>query len=136
MPRERAFPGAPFALTARFEAAVPTGDEEWFAGDQAPVWMPSVAGDYRRGPWFGGLELGARLRKTTDLAGARLGSQGFIALGLGLDLMPREKLSAMLEAFALPAFTSQTTLHRDPVSQEVSASSSSRKPAKIGRAHV
>ncbi len=127
VPRDRAFPGSHYALTARFEASIPTGDQEWFAGAQTPVWVPTIVGDYRRGGWFAGLELGARLRKTTDLAGARVGSQGFAALGLGRDILPQEKLSAMVEAFALPVFTSQTTLHRDAATQDVAALSSSSK---------
>jgi OOP family OmpA-OmpF porin len=127
IPRPRVFPGSHYALTARFDAAMPTGEQEWFAGDRAAVWMPSVAADYRRGPWFAGLELGARLRQTTDLAGARIGSQGFASLGVGVDIIPRELLSATLEAFALPSFVSQTRLHRDPLTQELATESSDRK---------
>lgn len=127
LPRPRAFPGSHYALTARFEAAMPTGEEQWFAGDRAPVWMPSIAADYRRGPWFAGLELGARLRQTTDLAGARIGSQGFASLGIGMDILPHELLSATVEAFALPSLVKQTSLHRDPGTQEIVTESSSRK---------
>ncbi len=127
IPRPRVFPGTHYALTTRFEAAVPTGEQQWFAGDRAPVWMPSVAADYRRGPWFAGVELGARLRQTTDLAGARIGSQGFASLGVGLDLLPQELLSATVEAFALPSLVGQTRLYRDPITQELASESSNRK---------
>ncbi len=127
LPRARAFPGSPYALTARFEAAMPTGDERWFAGDRAPVWMPSVAADVRHGRWFAGLELGARLRQTTDLGGARIGSQAFGSLGLGMDILPAERLSASVEAFALPSLVKQTTLQRDPATQDILVEPSSRK---------
>ncbi len=119
LPRARAFPGNPFALTGRLEVATPTGDEDWFGGDRGAVLIPTLAADLRTGPFFAGAEAGARLRKTSNLAGARVGSQGFFALGVGYDVLPGEHLSAGLEAYALPTFTDQETLARDPDTQEI-----------------
>jgi OOP family OmpA-OmpF porin len=104
---EAGAPGPPFGswgLVARFEMSAPTGDEDQFAGERTGVWLPSIAGDYRWGPWFAGAEVGARLRPTTQIEGGRIGSQFVGALGVGYDILPRELLAATLEAWALPTF--------------------------------
>ena len=117
LPRPRISPDVPassalakksaFALTARAELSAPTGDRDQFAGERSVVWLPSVAADYRRGRWFAGLEVGARLRPTTELIGARIGTQLYSALGAGVDILDRERLSAGVEARALPTFAEQ-----------------------------
>ncbi len=126
LPRERAFPGNPFALTGRLEVGVPTGDEEWFGGDRGAVLIPTMAADFRTGSLFAGAEVGARLRKATNLAGARVGTQGFLALGAGYDILPRERFTAALEAFALPVLVDQETLSRDPDTQRIVATKASK----------
>ena len=127
LPRARAFPGNPFALTTRLEVSAPVGDQDWFGGDRGFVLSPYVASDVRLGSFYAGAEVGARVRKTTNLAGARVGSQGFIALGAGYDILPAELLSAGLEAFALPTLVGQEDLSRDPDTQQIVAESASRK---------
>jgi OOP family OmpA-OmpF porin len=112
IPRARVDPRAAsaghlFAVTARFEMSAPTGDQNQFGGERTAVWLPSVAGDFRKGPVFAGLEVGARLRPIAELAGARVGSQIALAAGAGYDILPRELLSAVLEARALPTFAEQ-----------------------------
>jgi hypothetical protein len=114
----------PFGLAARFDLALPTGDENSFAGEASAVAIPSVAGEVRRGPFSGGFELGARLRKTADLAGSRVGSQLSIALGLGADVLDRGRLGFMVEAFALPTLAQQDDLALDSTTGE-------RKPVGI-----
>ena len=99
-----------WSLTGRLELSAPTGDTNGFASDGYAVWSPSVAADYRRGPWFAGSELGLRLRKTEELQGARVGSQAFIGLGIGRDILPRELLSVVAEAYVLPTFSEQHTI--------------------------
>jgi hypothetical protein len=96
-----------YGLAGRFVVSAPTGDRDQFAGERSAAFVPSIAGDYRRGKWFAGAEIGARLRATTELAGARIGTQLLVALGVGYDILPREKLSAILEARALPTLTEQ-----------------------------
>ena len=89
-----------FGLTSRFEVSAPTGDRDQFAGDRTAVFVPSVAGDYRRGRWFGGAEAALRIRPTTEFAGARVGNEIMLAAGAGLDILPKELLSASAEAHA------------------------------------
>jgi outer membrane protein OmpA-like peptidoglycan-associated protein len=125
LPRARAYPGNAFALTGRLEVAAPTGDEDWFGGDRGAVLIPTLSADFRTGGLFAGAEVGARVRKATNLAGARIGTQGFLALGAGYDILPDESLSAALEAYALPTFVDQEALSRDPDTQELIAEKSS-----------
>ncbi|HEY3822660.1 MAG TPA: thrombospondin type 3 repeat-containing protein [Polyangiaceae bacterium] len=95
-------------LTARLEVSAPTGDSDQFAGERSGVFVPSVAGDWQRGRFFVGAELGARLRPTTEVLGARVGTQLVTALGAGYDVLPRrELLTVTLEAWALPTFAEQ-----------------------------
>ena len=90
-----------FGLATRFEISAPTGDRDQFAGERTAVFVPSIAGDYRRGRWFGGAELGWRIRPTTEFAGARIGQQFLFALGAGVDILPKELLAVSAEAHAL-----------------------------------
>ncbi|MGA2448394.1 MAG: hypothetical protein ABTD50_06955 [Polyangiaceae bacterium] len=94
-------------LAARFEVSAPTGDDDQFSGERAGVFVPSLAADVRYDRFFAGAELGARLRPTTELLGARVGTQGVAALGVGAELLPREWLSVTAEAWALPTFAEQ-----------------------------
>jgi hypothetical protein len=107
-------PGRAWALTARFELAVPTGDEAQFAGGPTATFVPSVAADYRRGRWYAAGEFGARIRPTTGLAGARIGTQLVLGVGVGAHLLPRELLSVGLEARVLPGFAAQGTPTQGP----------------------
>jgi hypothetical protein len=95
------------AAVARAQVALPTGDEAIFAGSAGPTFAPSLGADYRLGRFLFGAELGARLRRASTVAGARVGSQVFAALGVGFRVLPRELLSTHLEAFALPSFERQ-----------------------------
>jgi hypothetical protein len=96
-----------YGLLGRVELALPTGDEASFSGDGSVVLIPSIAGRLRDGRFFGGAELGARLRGVNELAGTRVGSQLLIALGAGAALLPEERLSLALEAIALPSTLAQ-----------------------------
>jgi hypothetical protein len=118
LPRARSFPGDDYGLTARFELALPTGDESSFAGDRSFVGIPSLSGDFRRGPFMAGAELGARIRKTSDLSGSRVGPELVIALGIGAELRESDKLSLHLEAIALPNLVAQEQLAFVPGTDE------------------
>ena len=76
-------------LAARLEVSAPTGDADQFAGERSGVFVPSLAADWRHGRLFAGAEVGARLRPTTELLGARVGTQLVTALGAGYDILPR-----------------------------------------------
>ena len=97
----------PFGAAARLEIALPTGDEQSFAGDRSVVGIPSFAADFRRGPWLLAAEVGARLRRTANLLGARVGSQLWLGLGAGVHVVQPQTLSVLVEAFALPTFAEQ-----------------------------
>jgi OOP family OmpA-OmpF porin len=96
-----------WSLTGRVEISAPTGDSSGFGSDGNAVWSPSLTADYRRGPWFAGSEIGLRLRPTQEIDGARIGSQAFIGLGLGRDVLAHELLSVTAEAYVLPTFAEQ-----------------------------
>jgi hypothetical protein len=114
IPRPRVAPDAlaakdegSFALAARTTVSAPTGDSSDFAGERTAVFAPAIAADYRYRMIFAGLEVGARLRPTTEFAGARVGSQLTTALGLGVDVLDRERLSLMAEARSYVNFAEQ-----------------------------
>jgi OmpA-OmpF porin, OOP family len=110
---KRAGGGLPLAtrpawgLAARFEMSAPTGDHDQFAGERSGVYIPSLAGDVRAGPWRIGAEVGARVRPITELLGARVGTQIITMLGVAYDILDRELLTASVEAWALPTLVSQ-----------------------------
>lgn len=99
--------GSTFGVTARIEASAPTGDRGQFAGERTAVWIPSVAADWRRGKIYAGAQIGARFRPTTELVGARIGTQALVGVGVGYDVLDRELLSLAVEARALPTFSEQ-----------------------------
>ena len=111
VPRDSGDPEAktakPWSLAARIEVSAPTGDRDQFAGERSAVFIPSLAADYRRGRWFAGAEIGLRMRPVTQLLGARIGTQANVALGVGVDILSHELLSAVVEARALPTFAEQ-----------------------------
>jgi len=87
---------------AALEASFPFGDRAAFAGDRNVVLQPSVTFSYRAERFSTRGELGARLRESSDYGDLRVGSQGFIALAAGVDVLSRGLLFASAEAFALP----------------------------------
>lgn len=91
-----------FGAKLRFEAKLPLGDREALTGESTPVASPALALAGRRGNWFGGAELGLRLRKPSELFGLRVGSQALLALGVGYEL-PGPGLRFSAEAYALPS---------------------------------
>jgi OOP family OmpA-OmpF porin len=104
-----------FGLVARFEVSAPTGDHDQFASDGAAVFVPSVAADLRHDRWSIGVEIGARIRPITQLLGARVGTQIVAEAGVGYDLLPRQLLTATLEAWALPTLIGQGAGEPDPL---------------------
>ena len=111
-----------FGLVGRLEMSAPSGDSDDLAGERSGVFIPSLAADWRSGRFFVGAEVGARLRPTTELDGARIGTQLVTALGVGYDLLKRrELLTATLEAWALPTFAEQHELQKDGYGSTISA---------------
>jgi hypothetical protein len=97
----------PFAIAARFDVSAPTGDDAAFATDRSGVLAPSVSADYRFKGFLVGAELGARIRSTTSLLGARVGSQARGALGASYDILPKERLTVQGEGNLLFNFPEQ-----------------------------
>lgn len=100
-------PGKSWSLTARTTVVAPTGDQSEFAGERAAVFVPDLAFDYRINRFYFGAELGMRIRPVAEFAGARVGTQIVTALGAGVDILPRDRLSFQLEARAYPNFVDQ-----------------------------
>jgi OOP family OmpA-OmpF porin len=116
VPRERISPAAAgerggtgnlWALAARLTIAAPTGDSDQFAGERTAVFAPNIAGDFRTGRFFAGLDFGARLRPITEFAGARVGTQLTTGLGAGFDVLSRDLLSFTAEARSYINFAEQ-----------------------------
>jgi hypothetical protein len=104
-----------WGLAARVEVSAPTGDSDQFAGERSGVFVPSVAADWRHGRFVAGAELGARVRPTTELLGARVGTQLVTALGAGYDVLARrDLLTVLLEAWALPTLAEQHDVRLQP----------------------
>jgi hypothetical protein len=100
-----------FGLAARFEMTAPSGDADAFSSEPSAVYVPSLALDYRSHRFFFAGELGARIRPTTDFLGARIGTQGVIAGGVGVDVLDQhDLLSVTGELRFLPVFTEQATV--------------------------
>jgi hypothetical protein len=112
VPRARDVPSQQIAwsLAARFEVSAPTGDDDQFAGEHVGVLIPGLSSEVRYDRFFGGAEVGARIRPITDLQGARIGSQIVAALGVGANLLSRNLLSVAAEAWALPTLAEQETV--------------------------
>ncbi len=99
-------------FASRFEITAPTGDRDQFAGERSAVFAPSLAGAFRSERFFFGAEAGLRLRPTTELLGARVGSQIFAAAGVGFDLLPGGLLGATLEYWELLTLVGQDDVVR------------------------
>jgi hypothetical protein len=95
------------ALGTRLEVALPTGDNQSFAGERGPIVAPSLSLDLRGGIFFSAAEIGARLRRPVEIGGARLGTQLVSTLGVGVNALAADKLSIALEGWLLPTLLSQ-----------------------------
>jgi hypothetical protein len=104
---EKTGAGHNWAVLSRLTFSAPTGDSADFAGERSAVIAPSVAGDYRYDIFYAGLDLGARLRPVTEFAGARVGSQLTAGLGVGADVISKDRLSIAAEARTYLTFAEQ-----------------------------
>jgi hypothetical protein len=99
-----ALPTAQSWLSAklRFEAKLPFGSATSTSTEPGVVGSPSLALEAEHRGWFVAAELGARLRRPSELYGLRVGTQAACALGLGYELS-EIGLGFALEAYALPS---------------------------------
>ncbi len=91
-----------WGLKLRFEAKLPLGDASALASESSVVASPSLALSSRRGGFFAGAEVGARLRRPSQLFGLRTGSQLLLAGGLGYELSGLG-LALAAEIYLLPS---------------------------------
>lgn len=94
-------------LATRLDLALPTGNDDAFAGERGPVVAPSASFDVTHGIFFAGAQLGVRLRRPVELGGARLGTQLTSTFGVGANVLPKDRLALGLEAWLLPTLLSQ-----------------------------
>ncbi len=102
LPRTGKVRGA--GIAARFDLSIPTGEREVFASNGSLVAVPSLLFENRIGPVVFGAQVGARLRSTRSFFDQKVGSQGYVALGVAGSLDKAETLALTGEAFALPTF--------------------------------
>jgi hypothetical protein len=103
------------AVKARTELSLPLGDKHLYAAEAGFLLAPSVAASVHPGIFFAGAELGLRLRETTHVATASLGSQLVSSLGIGVDILSRDRLSLAAEATLMPTLVSQSRARGDAV---------------------
>jgi hypothetical protein len=96
-----------FAGKARLEISLPLGGAQSLAGEPSLVGAPGIALELVRGRVRLGSEIGFRFRPVTEIAGARVGSQAMVALGIGFDVLQDSLLSLALEGWMLPSLVSQ-----------------------------
>lgn len=123
-------PGHDWALTARFVTGIPTADRGDFTGARGGVLGPSVTGDVRLGRVLVATEVGLRLRPTSELVGARVGSELALAIGASYDILDRGLLSAGLEARALYGLVEQATAFQGPTGLRTTPNGSHILPAE------
>jgi hypothetical protein len=94
------------AAKLRLEVKIPLGDEDSFAGSDAPELIPALLVSSKD---FGRLHLaadvGARFRESVQLGDVRIGNQLRFALGVRYDVLT--ELSVGVEAWILPSLVEQ-----------------------------
>jgi hypothetical protein len=102
----------------RFDLSIPSGSADAFAGETGAVLAPAVVGDFRKGRFFAASEVALRLRKTSELLGARIGSQLFAGLGAGFDILTKFACSRALRRKPMSeSLGVATRVNRTPLSQ-------------------
>jgi hypothetical protein len=100
---------------------VPAGDDALLAGERGWVVAPKLTLHAELGEFGALAELGARLRKATELGGFRVGHQLSAALGAYYAVVPNDALVLTAEAMALPVVTAQPRRDYDDGSRAVDA---------------
>jgi len=88
-------------LSARFEMSAPTGHKEAYVSGPSAAYAPGVSFDYEINRFAFGIDVGARVRHSTQIANVLIASQISAALGAGVDVLDDGWLSINAEAFAL-----------------------------------
>ncbi len=112
-------------LAVRFQMTAPTGQRDAFVSSPSASFAPGVSADCTLGALSLGVDVGARLRRFTQLAGTLVGNQLSASLGVSYDLLPDDWLSLNLEAFALFTLAEQIELVVEPGALEATEATSS-----------
>lgn len=107
-------------LRLGLDASLPLGNEQAFAGERSFVLMPRATLGFERGRLRTSVSVGLRLRRAVDFGGVRLGNQGFVALGIGADILAPGLLFVSLEAFGSPALADNRAPSAGPLVTDVS----------------
>ena len=114
-----AFSSSGFGLRLGLDATLPIGDRSAFANERSFVAMPNATLGYRRSIVHLSAELGLKLRRAVDFGGVTLGNQGFVALGVAVDILPSGWLTLSAEAFGLPPLSSNRGRAASPLVSDV-----------------
>lgn len=98
-----------FRLKPRLELALPLGDEAAYASEGAVLVAPGVSAEAELGRFAAGGLVAVRARRAVELGSLRWGSQAELALGAAVELLKAPRLTARLEAFALPSLVEATS---------------------------
>ncbi len=94
------------AAKLRFEVELPLGDEDAFAGSNAPMLIPALLVSSKDlGRFHLAADIGARFGESVQLGDVRIGSQLRFALGARYDVLP--ELSVGVEGWILPSLVEQ-----------------------------
>ncbi len=99
---DRALARPGLGLRLALDVSLPVGDEAAFAGERTVAAAPSATLGWQASRVALRVALGARLRGSAEFGDVRLGNQGFIGLGAGVDVLAPGLLFLSLEGFGLP----------------------------------
>jgi hypothetical protein len=89
-------------LRGALDVSLPLGDSAAFAGERSLVAMPTVTLGSQLSAVVLRASVGARIRRSVDFGDVRLGSEGYVALGAGVDVLAPGLLFLSVEGFVLP----------------------------------
>jgi hypothetical protein len=95
-----------FTAMARLELALPTGNEEAFAGNRSVVVAPSFSFGVRINRVLLAAQEGVRFRNSVEFGGARIATEFASNLGATIDIVPKGLFSLSTEFWLLPNFLS------------------------------
>jgi OOP family OmpA-OmpF porin len=106
-------------LRLGLDVTFPLGNEQVFSGERSFVMVPQATFGFQRGRLRSTLGVGLRLRRAVDFGGVHLGNQGFIALGIGAEVLDPGLLFVSIEAFGLPPLVDNRAASAGPLVTEV-----------------
>lgn len=95
-----------FTAMARLELALPTGNEDAFAGNRSLVVAPSFSFGVRINRVLLAAHEGVRFRNGVEFGGARIATELVSTLGASVDVVPQGRFSLSTEFWFLPNFLS------------------------------